>query len=357
MAVNRIRIAVTGMHRGENPQPGSSIVAAIRRRWPEAFIVGLVYDAYESGIYADDGPDVCHTMPYPTAGLTAWLSRLGEIRSLDPFDLLIPTLDAEIALLVGAIGKLESLGIQARLPDERTLLRCSKSKLPALAESCGLRVPATAVVRDVSEALEQAEELGFPVFVKGQFYDATRVCTAAALAAAASSILADWGPPLILQEPVQGNEFNVLGLGDGLGGCLGHCAVRKMILSDKGKGNGSVVVRDPRLDEITRRVMAETRWDGPFELEFIRDRRDDDYRLIEINPRFPAWVGFPAQLGANYPAAWVEWMISGKLQSLPDLPPGKFFMRHQIEVTGDMGELSAVLGASMESSPRISLVS
>lgn len=355
--MKRIRIAITGMHRGENPQPGSSIVSAIRRRWPDAFIVGLVYDAYESGIYAEDGPDVCHTMPYPTVGLTAWLSRLEEVHALDSFDLLIPTLDAEIALLVGATGKLESLGIRVRLPDEKTLIRCSKPKLPALAESCGLQVPATAVARDLSEALEQAEELGFPVFVKGQFYDATRVCTPAALTAVGSSILADWGPPLIVQEPVQGNEFNVLGLGDGRGGCFGHCAVRKMILSEKGKGNGSVIVRDPRLDEITRRVMAETNWQGPFELEFIRDRRDDDYRLIEINPRFPAWVGFPAQLGANYPAAWVEWMVGGKHQSLPDLAPGKFFMRHQIEVTGDMGELSAVLGASMESSLPISLVS
>ena len=103
-----------------------------------------------------------------------------------------------------------------------------------------------------------------------------------------------------MQEPLIGTEFNVMGLGDGAGGLLGSCAVRKLIISDKGKGNGSVVVRDLRLDEITRRVMAATRWSGPFELEFIRDQRDDGYRLIEINPRFPAWVGFPTQLGANF---------------------------------------------------------
>lgn len=355
--MNPLRLAITGLHRGENPQPGPSIVSAIRLRWPDAFIVGLVYDAYESGIYADDGPDVCHAMPYPTMGLPMYLARLEEIHALSPFDHLIPTLDAEIALLADASEKLESLGVRTVLPDGETLSRCSKSRLPELAAACGVGVPATAVARDLSDALDQAEGLGYPLFVKGPYYDAVRVGTSTALAAVGASILADWGPPLILQEPVHGSEFNVLGLGDGKGGLLGRCSVRKMILSDKGKGNGSVIVRDPRLDEITERVMMETKWKGPFELEFIRDRRDDEYRLIEINPRFPAWVGFPAQLGANFPAAWVEWMVGGRCEFLPELPPGRFFLRHQIEVSGDMSELSAVLGSSFEHTPQRSIAS
>lgn len=352
-----LRIAVTGMHRGENPQPGSSIVEALRRRWPEAFIVGLVYDAYESGIYAPAGPDVCHVMPYPTAGLPAYLARLAEVRARTPFDLLIPTLDAEIYLLAGAAAKLAELGIRVVLPDAVTLARCGKAKLPQLAAACGIAVPQTAVVRDVGEALDQAEAMGYPVFIKGPYYDATRVTSPAALAAVAAAILADWGPPLLVQEPLYGSEFNVLGLGDGLGGVTSQCAVRKMILSDKGKGNGSVIVRDPRLDAITRRIIAETRWPGPFELEFIRDRRDDGYHLIEINPRFPAWVGFPAQLGANFPAAWVEWMVDGQCEAPPELAPGRMFLRHQVEVTGDISQLSALLGGSWEPSQPQSLAS
>ncbi len=343
-----LRIAVTGMHRGENPQPGSSIVTAIRQHRPDAFIVGLVYDAYESGIYAPGAPDVCHAMPYPTAGLPAYLARLTEIRALVPFDLMIPTLDSEIHLLAGNEDQLAKIGIQVVLPDVTTLERCAKSKLPVLAAECDVPVPLTSVAHDLAEALERAESMGYPVFLKGQYYDATRVATPAALAAVGAAILADWGPPLLVQEPVTGSEFNVLGLGDGMGGVTGTCSVRKLVISDKGKGNGSIIVRDPRLDDITRRLIAETRWLGPFELEFIRDRRDDAYRLIEINPRFPAWVGFPAQLGANFPAAWLDWLIDGRCTAPPDLAPGRFFMRHQVEVTGDIGQLSAMLGAMDE---------
>ncbi|MEI7956194.1 MAG: ATP-grasp domain-containing protein [Verrucomicrobiota bacterium] len=340
-----IRIAISGMHRGENPQPGASIAAAIRHAWPEAFIVGLVYNAFESGVYVAGGPDVCHAMPYPTAGLGPYLTRLAEVRAATPFDWFIPTLDAEIVMLAGASKELAELGIGVRLPDPAVLARCGKAQLPELADHCGVATPATAVARDVGEALEHAEAAGYPVFLKGPFYDAVLVHNPAGLAAAGAAILADWGPPLLVQEPLLGTEFNVMGLGDGKGGLLGSCALRKLIISDKGKGNGSVVVRDLRLDEITRRVMAATHWSGPFELEFIRDQRDDGYRLIEINPRFPAWVGFPAQLGANFPAAWVEWMLQRPVRLLPQPAPGRFFLRHQIEVTGDMGQISALLDA------------
>ena len=51
------RIAVSGLNRGDNPQPGSGIIRSIRRAFPDATIIGLAYDAMESGIYVEGGPD------------------------------------------------------------------------------------------------------------------------------------------------------------------------------------------------------------------------------------------------------------------------------------------------------------
>ena len=70
------RVAVSGLHRGENPQPGAGIIRSIRRQFPDATIVGLVYDALESGIYVNGGPDVVYTVPYPSAGAEAFLDLL-----------------------------------------------------------------------------------------------------------------------------------------------------------------------------------------------------------------------------------------------------------------------------------------
>ena len=208
-----IRIAVSGMHRGENPQPGASIAAAIRQAWPDAFIVGLVYNAFESGVYVAGGPDVCHAMPYPTAGLGPYLTRLAEVRAATPFDWFIPTLDAEIVMLAGASEELAELGIGVRLPDPAVLARCGKAQLSALAEHCEVATPATAIARDVGEALEHAEAAGYPVFLKGPFYDAVLVHNPAGLAAAGAAILADWGAAAVGAGAVAGHRVQRDGLG------------------------------------------------------------------------------------------------------------------------------------------------
>ena len=33
----------------------------------------------------------------------------------------------------------------------------------------------------------------------------------------------------------------------------------------------------------------------------IRDVRDDSFTLIEVNPRFPAWISYTCELGINLP--------------------------------------------------------
>jgi len=337
------RIAVSGLHRGENPQPGASIVRSLRRRFPNAFIVGLVYDALESGIYAEDGPDVVYPMPYPTSGTTAFLQRLDTILEKSPVDYLIPTLDAEIELLVHLEEALTERGLRTYLPDKEMLSQRAKNHLPELARTCGVAVPDTRPVYDIADALAVAAECGYPLMVKGQYYDAKMVSTEQALFAAVLKLFSEWGAPAILQRCVRGPEFNALGLGDGEGGIVGLCTIRKTIISNQGKGLGGITVLDPRLDEFCIRLIRELRWRGPFEIEAMLDEACGEYVLIEINPRFPAWVDFPSMLGINFPAALVQMMdVDRKPAPLPRCAPGHFYVRHQVEVAGHIEQLAAL---------------
>ncbi len=341
MNPGQLRIMVTGLHRGENPQPGAGIVRSIRRALPDAFIVALVYDALESGIYIEGGPDAVHAMVYPTSGADAYLDRLDAILHQSPADLFIPTLDAEIELLAHLPGELEARGLRFVLPDKATLQRRSKQHLPELAEACGVPVPRTIAVFDLAGARQAASELAFPLFVKGQYYDATKVENELQLAGAVSRLLAEWGAPAILQQRVHGPEFDVLGLGDGQGGTIGMCAIRKTALSDKGKGLGGMTVSDKRLLQICERLIGELKWCGPFEAEFMLDESTGAYCLIEINPRFPAWIDFPSMCGANFAAALVDRLATGAWpEPLPVCPAGHFYLRHQIEVHGRVDQLA-----------------
>lgn len=349
-----LSVAVTGLHRGDNPQPGAGIIRSLRRRFPHATIVGLCYDAMESGIYAEDGPDEVHLMPYPAAGGAALLDRIDAIRERTPFDILIPTLDSEIEVFASLGHALKQRGISACLPRADGLKRRAKQFLPALAAVSGVAIPETRLASDVESACRAGNELGYPVVVKGPFYDAKVVRNAVQLSAAAGHLLSEWGHPVIVQRCIAGSEFNVLGLGDGEGGWLGHCSIRKTQLSDKGKGLSAITVKDERLSNLCARLVRELKWRGPFEIELIREEATGEYVLIEINPRFPAWIDFPAMLGANYAARLVDMLrFEHEPTPLPACPPGRFYIRHQIEVVGDLHRYAGLLVGDATSCPTL----
>ena len=77
------------------------------------------------------------------------------------------------------------------------------------------------------------------------------------------------------------------------------------MLTDKGKGWAGITVRDPALLAVAQQFMSATHWRGPCEIELMRDKYGQ-YHLIEINPRFPAWVYLSAGAGMNLPYAAVE---------------------------------------------------
>ena len=348
------RIAVSGLHRGENPQPGAGIIRSLRRRFSDTCIVGLSYDVMESGIYAEGGPDEVHLMPYPAAGGEALLDRIDAIRKRTPFDLFIPTLDAEIEVLASLHRDLNLRGIGVCLPTVEVLKRRAKQFLPALAATCGVRVPETRLAFDAASAGHAGSELGYPLVVKGPYYDARIVHNAAQLAAAAGHLLSEWGRPVILQRCVSGPEFNVLGLGDGAGGWLGHCCIRKTQLSNTGKGLSGITVADAQLSKLCARLIRKLKWPGPFEIELIREEATGNYVLIEINPRFPAWIDFPSMLGANFAAALVDMLRPGHLPaSLPACAPGSFYIRHQIEVVGNLSRYADLLKGEPDALPSL----
>ncbi|MFM7107658.1 MAG: hypothetical protein ACKOZU_03510 [Planctomycetaceae bacterium] len=329
-------VAVTGLHAGDNPRPGCAVIRSLRRHFPDLGVVGLVYDALESGVFAEHGPDAAYTIPYPAVGWRAWMERLDFIRAHHPFTILIPTLDAEIEPLALHAEALEARGIRTLLPTLESYRARAKTSLAKTCADCNCVTPESWLAWDVAGAAEAASALGYPVMLKGQYYDAKQARTEAELVAAFHEMIGEWGVPVIVQESVAGGEFNVAGVGDGAGGVTGLFAVRKLLLSSAGKGQGSVTVHEPRIERMTRDLVAALAWRGPFELELIHDEATDRFLVIEMNPRFPAWIDFASACGTNFPAQVVA-LLDG-LPPPPSSPPpvGRFFLRHQVELVGSV---------------------
>lgn len=334
-------VAITGLHRGENPQPGAAVATSLLRRFPDLRIVGLSYDPLESSLYSRgrSRPDAAYLLPYPGAGPEALIERLDEILRREKLDFVIPCLDSELPNFIAVQSKLRRRGIGCVLPTGKAFAARSKISLPALCRRMGMATPRTEAANDPETLAVHAEAIGYPVYVKGRFYEAHLAASKKELCEAFDEIVRVWGGPILVQEPVVGEEYDVVGLGDGRGAVIASCSIRKMLRTSAGKGFAGIVIADAELDELVRRVVRTLRWNGPFELEFVKVPHRP-HVLFEMNPRFPAWVDFPSQIGCNLPARLLEGLLGVKPAPLNACTPGQMFIRHSIDLLADIGDVA-----------------
>lgn len=340
------RVAVTGLHSGENPAAGCAVIRSLRAE--PAFqgpVLGLAYDALEAGIYADGLVQDVVLLSYPSQGLEALKARLIRADETSKIDVLIPSLDSELLSYIRLAPFLKERGIHTVLPTEEQVLARAKANLPGLTARCGVRVPRSRAVFDRASAAEGVRGVTFPIVVKGIFCEAHFAYTGLQAAAQFDALAARWGLPVILQEYVAGTEFDLVALGDGRGGMSGCVGMRKQALSEKGKAWSGVTVRDEGLLALGRTVVHGLSWRGPLEIELIKAARDGEWYLLEINPRFPAWVFLATAAGQNLPFAAVRLALGETVDPMTDYATGVRFARYAQDVICDREEFERLSAA------------
>jgi carbamoyl-phosphate synthase large subunit len=324
-------IGVTGLNATDNPGPGISVIRALRAH-PDfrGKIVGLAYDPLDPGLYPTDLIDSAYLMPYPSQGVNTLRQRLKYIKKVSDLSLVIPTLDSEISAFISLESELKEVGIRLFLPTKEQYDMRSKIRLAEICEKAGLDFPRTKIISDVEVLYQLSEEIPLPYVLKGIFYGASVVQSIEEAVAAFYRTTAQWGLPVIIQEFLEGEEYDIVAVGDGSGHIVGALPMKKTFLTDKGKGWAGVIVKDPRLLEITEKFCRTTKWRGPCEVEVLKTR-DERYYLIEINPRFPAWTYLCAGAGQNLPFAVAQLALGMDPTPLPEYKIGTMFVRISLE--------------------------
>lgn len=336
-----LTVAVTGLHRGDNPQPGAAVIRSLRRLIPNIRVVGLSYDPLESGLYSHDidKVDAAYLLPFPATGPDNLRERISYIHKREKFQILIPCLDSELANFITIYPDLKERGIAAMLPTRKVFDSRAKENLTEFCKRNKIAGPRTYAASNASKLAQYAEALGYPVYVKGKYYEAWLVYSPADLVQKYDKIARVWGVPVLVQEALFGDEYDVLGLAADGGEIVGHCAIRKMLRTANGKGFAGIVVDDPEMMRSVRHIIKTLRWRGPFEVEFLK-AHGQPHSLFEINPRFPAWTDFASQIGCNLPVHMLEMLLGMKLARLDSCDAGQMFLRHSIDLVGDIAELA-----------------
>jgi carbamoyl-phosphate synthase large subunit len=333
-----IHVAISGINASDNPGPGVPVARSLLAANIDIKTIGLSYDLHDAGNYLDGMFDSCFILPYPSGGWDGIIAKLRHIKKTVGLDVIIPCLDAELPLYIKYQDALASEGIYTFLPTAGQFKQRTKENLAQLSENLDLHHPQTQGVINIEQLQTALEEIQLPVYVKGNYYEAYPAFTKYEAIGHFTKIANKWGFPVLVQEVVTGEELNVVGVGDGKGGTVGMVAIKKLTTTTLGKIWNGVTIQNPALLDAAKEFVKISNWRGPFELECIVE--DDRVTLIEINPRFPAWVYFATGIGINLPEQLVQLAMGKSCTHATDFAAGKLFIRHTSEQICDIADLS-----------------
>ena len=263
-------------------------------------------------------PLVC---PDPYAEEQRFAAFLSELAELLPAPTpIFATHDDGLASIARALPGLGGK-LLCPAPDAEKLdvLQQKRWQLARAAEA-SVAAPRTLYPGSAAEARQAASELGFPLFVKPsepfafrKVYPKRRVfrCDSMAELDEAYAKAEPYAP--MLQEVVPGGDKELYTVGsyvDREGRALGVFCGRKLRQTPRSRklvprGVGSCrhgeALWMPELVEDSLRLLKSCDFAGISQVEFKRDPRDGQFKLMEINPRLWMWHSLSAACGVNLP--------------------------------------------------------
>ncbi|WP_184545560.1 ATP-grasp domain-containing protein [Mucilaginibacter sp. FT3.2] len=335
-------IAVTGLNANDNPGPGMAVIRSLKESFGDGLrIIGLSYESLEPGIYLRHHVNKTYLIPYPTEGTAALLERLAYIHQQENLDLIIPNFDSELFNFIKIASQLKQMGIASYLPSHQQLALRDKVNLKDFGDQHGLYVPADHKLYHADDLKKAADEFNFPMVIKGKFYEAYVVYSIDQAIKAFHQLNAAWGVPVIAQQYIKGTEINIAALGNGTGGNTSIVAMRKLYITDKGKAWAGVTIKDDKLITLANNFAKATNWKGGYEMEIMNDAEGHLY-ILEVNPRFPAWVYLTVAAGQNQPEALVKMALGNPVEPYDDYQAGKLFVRYSWDHIADISDFQQI---------------
>jgi len=327
-----MKIAVSGLNNTDNPAPGIPVIKSLKDNHS---IIGFAYDSNEPGCFMPDMVEKVYVVPYPSLGFEELKKRLLEIKEKENIEAIIPNLDAELPLYIKYQKEIENMGIKLCLPSDENFELRNKNKLDSLSNKLNITYPKTYEISTIEELQKIISdgESKFPLMVKGNYYKAYMTHNLESAIESFFKISNEWGFPILIQEVVEGEEVNLVGVGDGKGELKGAVCIKKLTTTEIGKIWTGVTIANENIMQIAKDFVRITGWNGPFELECMVNL--NKVYMIEINPRFPAWVYFATELGVNLPQMIIDIMQGKDVKPQLQYPQNKMYVRYTGEFVTD----------------------
>jgi predicted ATP-grasp superfamily ATP-dependent carboligase len=227
---------------------------------------------------------------------------------------IFPTSDESAALIARHHAELNTRFILTTPPWEIYRLAYDKRLTYQLAATLGIAAPVTVCPRDESDLA--GRDWRFPVILKPAFKPRSNRLTAekawrvddlpALLARYAEVRALGEADSIMVQEFIPGNgsaQFSFVALcEDGRPVAWGTARRARQFPLDFGKFSTFVESVDcPEIEAPSRALLAAMRYTGVVEIEYKRDPRTGELKLLDINARYWAWHSLGRRAGVDFP--------------------------------------------------------
>ncbi len=295
-------VGVTGFHSTDNPSPGLAIARCLLEAGHQ--VIALDYSPFSTGLHFDGIKHVVMLEKFDGNSET-YISNFVRAATKVHVQVVIPSIDMEVRLLSQHLNEFEIHGIKVLVPSVNALERSNKRSLGSLASDYNFNYPKTFVCVNLEDVKQSCNEIGFPCYLKSSVYEGDRVSKPDDIPYYVERLITLWDWPILVQEAVEGEELGVAALCGFDGKVVGSVQMKKIGITDRGKTWAGVTIRDERISELVNRILGAIKWVGGCELEFIRTPENKLF-LLEINPRFPAWIFLTHLAHCNLPALAVD---------------------------------------------------
>lgn len=320
-----MKIFISGLYCGTNPQPGVGLARSLRQAYPAATLVGVEYSNRSSGIHWTDFDELWLQRPWEELNLPAYAAQIKA--ALDAGALWISGSDLETMWLAGVFPEGHP---RLLTPAHEALVKVAKPAVSAH-EGLPVRIPTYILTGQSDWELHAfCRRYDWKVWLKGPYYDAVRTRSWAEFEAMRAALSSVWATDrLFLQAHVTGYEESVC-LSAYKGELLACVRMRKRELTEQNKTwAGDISEVEQEIVAPLRRIIKELNWTGGAELEMLRDAAGQLW-LMEWNPRYPAWIHGSTITGTNLPALLVE--AASGVPAQDSASTGQEFTRVVLEV-------------------------
>lgn len=251
-----------------------------------------------------------------------YIEKTLEICKQHKVDALISLNDLELPILAEQKRRFEKLGVKVIVSDPNVIDICfDKYKTAQWTESLGLIAPKTYVRLQDAKAAINSGEICFPLFLKPRWGSGSigletvedmeeleavyellfRKIKKTILATA--SVGDEY---IMIQEKLTGNEYGLDVMND-LSGNFVAVSVKQKLAMRAGETDKAVTRDLPALREIGKKIGENLNHIGNLDVD-IMQRKNGDYCVLELNPRFGGGFPFSYEAGVNLPKAIMMWL-------------------------------------------------